>query len=100
VPVPQGVSVAGFDGVPSTATAAPPLTTVRQLMKDTGRVATTMLPWLINGEPLDGMRVEPATPPITRESCAPPCSTPFPGAPAHRLAEATTSLRQAQMSLS
>jgi LacI family transcriptional regulator len=74
VAVPRDMSVIGFDDVPSSATAVPPLTTVRQPLMEMGRVATTMLLRLISRELLDSTRVELATSLVTRASCAPPAS--------------------------
>jgi LacI family transcriptional regulator len=45
---------------------------VRQPLREMGRVATKMLLRLIVGEPVDSVRVELATPLITRDSCGPP----------------------------
>jgi LacI family transcriptional regulator len=50
----------------------PALTTVRQPLREMGRVAAKMLLRLIAGEPVDSVRVELATPLITRASCGPP----------------------------
>ena len=50
----------------------PALTTARQLLREMGRVATKMLLRLSAGEPVDSVRVELATPLITRASCGPP----------------------------
>jgi DNA-binding LacI/PurR family transcriptional regulator len=70
IPVPERMSVIGFDDIPSTTIVSPSLTSVRQPLFDMGRVATTMLMRLITGEPLDSSRVELPTTLITRESCA------------------------------
>jgi LacI family transcriptional regulator len=48
------------------------LTTVRQPLREMERVATKMLVRLIAGEPVDSVRVDLATPLITRASCGPP----------------------------
>jgi LacI family transcriptional regulator len=50
----------------------PALTTVRQPLREMERVATKMLVRLIAGEPVDSVRVDLATPLITRASCGPP----------------------------
>ena len=50
----------------------PALTTVRQPLREMGRVATKMVLRLIAGEPVDSVRVELATPLITRASWGPP----------------------------
>ncbi len=72
--VPERMSVIGFDNIPFASVVSPGLTTIHQPLFDIGRMATTMLMRLIDGEALDSSRVELATPLITRESCAPPSS--------------------------
>jgi DNA-binding LacI/PurR family transcriptional regulator len=74
--VPEAMSVVGFDDMPFAARLTPALTTVRQPLREMGRVATKMLLRLIAGEPLDSVRVELATPLIVRASSAPPHSNP------------------------
>lgn len=49
IEVPQGVALVGFDGLPSSAAANPPLTTVRQPVTETGARAVHMLNDLVNG---------------------------------------------------
>jgi DNA-binding LacI/PurR family transcriptional regulator len=49
--VPRDVSVIGFDDVASAATNAPPLTTVRQPLREMGRIAATTLLQLLSEEP-------------------------------------------------
>ncbi len=68
--VPRDLSVVGFDDVPMSAIANPPLTTVRQPLADMGRTATSMLVRLLNGEALDSTGVVLPTTLIRRESCA------------------------------
>jgi LacI family transcriptional regulator len=70
--VPAAMSVVGFDDMPYAELLTPALTTVRQPLREMGRVATTMLLRVIAGEPVDTLRVELATPLITRASCGPP----------------------------
>lgn len=72
LPVPGAMSVVGFDDMPFAALITPALTTVRQPLREMGRVATKMLLRLIAGEPVDSVRVELATPLMVRDSCAPP----------------------------
>lgn len=48
--VPEEVSVIGFDDIPSAATNAPALTTVRQPLHEMGRVAATTLLHMLNSE--------------------------------------------------
>jgi DNA-binding LacI/PurR family transcriptional regulator len=68
--VPGDLSVVGFDDAPFAATAAPPLTTVRQPLVEKGRVAARLL---LDGWPADD---PPAlllpTELVVRESTAPP----------------------------
>jgi LacI family transcriptional regulator len=72
MPVPAAMSVVGFDDMPFAAWITPALTTVRQPLREMGRVATKMLLRLIAGEPVERVRVELATPLIVRASCGPP----------------------------
>ena len=51
--VPADLSVVGFDDLPMSRWASPPLTTVRQPLADMGRVASQMLQLLMEGRPLD-----------------------------------------------
>ncbi|GHO85094.1 LacI family DNA-binding transcriptional regulator [Dictyobacter formicarum] len=69
--IPDDMSVIGFDDVPTASIITPNLTTIRQPLREMGRVATTMLLHLINGEPLDSMRVELTTHLVVRDSCRP-----------------------------
>jgi DNA-binding LacI/PurR family transcriptional regulator len=70
--VPDALSVVGFDDLPLASLLAPPLTTVRQPLREMGRVATKLLLRLIAGEPVERVRVELATPLVRRGSSAPP----------------------------
>jgi LacI family transcriptional regulator len=67
--VPNDMSVIGFDDIPSAARMSPPLTTIRQPLREMGRMATQMLLQMIAGETLENKRVELATSLIVRESC-------------------------------
>lgn len=69
--IPDDISVIGFDDVPSSQWMSPPLTTIRQPLKEMGRVATNMLLKLIAGEKLEVSRVELASSLVIRDSCAP-----------------------------
>ena len=51
--VPDDHSVVGFDNIPESALATPPLTTVRQPIREMGQRAVTLLVRLINGETPD-----------------------------------------------
>lgn len=52
--VPEDVSLVGFDDLPASAYATPPLTTVRQPLYAMGRIAAASLLQLINGETASG----------------------------------------------
>ena len=74
VPVPEGLSVVGFDDSPAAALAAPPLTTIAQPHEEKGRLAAE---WLL--EAIEGSAREPGprrailpTELVVRESTAPP----------------------------
>jgi LacI family transcriptional regulator len=70
--VPRDLSVVGFDDLPISRWAAPPLTTVRQPLAEMGRVAAQMLRSLIDGRPLETGHVDLATSLVVRASTAPP----------------------------
>lgn len=68
--VPRDLSVVGFDDLPISRWAPPPLTTVRQPLADMGRVAAQMLQVLLDGDELDTFHVELATSLVVRASTA------------------------------
>lgn len=68
--VPQDVSLVGFDDLPSSAFAMPPLTTVRQPMRELGRVAVDCMLALLEGRSPDFDL--PPLQLVVRESSAPP----------------------------
>ena len=68
--VPDDVSVVGFDDLPFAPWTAPPLTTVRQPLREMGALATRMLISLIRGEQLTAPRAELATNLVVRGSTA------------------------------
>ncbi len=70
--IPAAMSVVGFDDMPYAELLTPALTTVRQPLREMGRVATTMLLRVIAGAAVETLRVELATPLIKRASCGPP----------------------------
>ena len=72
IAVPEQMSVIGFDNIPSSALATPPLTTVHQPLKAMGKAAANMLLKMISGEQLEDTRVELPTSLVVRKSCAPP----------------------------
>lgn len=71
IAIPHSVSVIGFDNLPYTELMNPPLTTVHVPRLELGRMATTMLLRLIEGEQLDATRMVLPTQLIERGSCAP-----------------------------
>lgn len=74
ITVPDEMSLIGFDDIPLAQWLSPPLTTIRQPLKEMGQMAATMLLRQIAGESPDTMRVELATSLIVRDSCTPPRS--------------------------
>lgn len=77
VSVPGELSVVGFDNIPESALAHPPLTTVHQPMRQMGRDALTMLVTLIAGEHvLDRPHLTLDTTLVVRQSTAAPGGTP------------------------
>jgi LacI family transcriptional regulator len=74
--IPDDLSVVGFDELPVSRWASPPLTTVRQPLAEMGSAAAQMLGELIDGVPLRTSRVELSTDLHIRESTAPPKEQP------------------------
>lgn len=72
VRIPDELSVVGFDDLPFTQWAGPPMTTVRQPLTDMGATAAEMVVELAHGQPPRRTRVELATELIVRQSTAPP----------------------------
>ncbi|GIF72802.1 LacI family DNA-binding transcriptional regulator [Asanoa siamensis] len=70
--VPHDVSIVGFDDTYLTVMSTPALTSVRQPLREMGRVALRTLLRLIAGEKLDSHHVELATTLVVRESTAAP----------------------------
>lgn len=68
--IPEDLSVVGFDDTTPAAWATPPLTTVRQPLRDMGRVAVRTLLRLAAGESLESHHVELATRLVVRSSTA------------------------------
>ena len=68
--IPDDLSVVGFDALPVSRWASPPLTTVRQPLAEMGSAAAEMLGELIDGNPLRTNRVELSTELHIRESTA------------------------------
>jgi LacI family transcriptional regulator len=69
--IPDDISIVGFDDLDEARWAGPPLTTVRQPLREMAGMATRMLLGLINGEEPETTRVELATPLIVRSSTGP-----------------------------
>ncbi len=69
--IPGDVSLMGFDDLPEAAWSHPALTTVRQPLREMGRIATRMLLDRIMGKPIEH-RVLVDTELIIRNSCQPP----------------------------
>jgi LacI family transcriptional regulator len=70
--IPDDLSVVGFDGLPVSRWASPPLTTVGQPLAEMGRTAAQMLGDLMDGGPLRTNRVELSTELHVRESTTVP----------------------------
>lgn len=70
--VPHDLSVVGFDNVPESALARPPLTTIEQNIQSMGFHAVQMLLKLVAGEELDPVHLTLPTSLVVRDSCAPP----------------------------
>jgi LacI family transcriptional regulator len=73
--VPDSLSVVGFDDLQEAAAAAPPLTTVRNPLYESGRLAVEMLSDILERDGAPEIRVEIMAPElVVRESTAPPPS--------------------------
>ena len=70
--VPEDLSIVGFDDTPVAEFASPPLTTVRQPLREIGAVALRTALRLADGERVDSHHVELATELVVRSSTAPP----------------------------
>jgi LacI family transcriptional regulator len=70
--VPEELSVVGFDDTSVARFAAPPLTTVRQPLREIGAAALRRALRLAAGERIDSYHVELATELVVRDSTAPP----------------------------
>ena len=69
--IPDDVSVIGFDDLPESRWASPPLTTVRQPLAEMGAQAARTVLRLAHGETVETPRVELATNLVVRDSTAP-----------------------------
>lgn len=72
VDVPGRLSVLGFDNVPESATAQPPLTTVQQLIRQMGHDAVVTLVAVLAGREPGPTHVTLGTTLVVRRSTAPP----------------------------
>ena len=68
--IPEDISVIGFDDITSSAETHPPLTTVRQPLREMGRVGAQIILDMLRGHP-HLPKVELRTSLILRDSCAP-----------------------------
>ncbi|MFZ0161623.1 MAG: substrate-binding domain-containing protein [Kineosporiaceae bacterium] len=69
--IPEDLSIVGFDDVQIASMASPPLTTVRQPLREMGGVAVRTALRLAAGEKVDSYHVELATELVVRGSTAP-----------------------------
>ena len=76
VDVPSQLSVVGFDDIPEAVYARPPLTTVRQPMRQMGHDAMALLIRWIAGEEVGDTHLTLATTLVVRGSTAPPPDSP------------------------
>ncbi|WP_432135753.1 MULTISPECIES: LacI family DNA-binding transcriptional regulator [unclassified Streptomyces] len=70
--VPGDISVVGFDDLPESRWAGPPLTTVRQPLAEMAATALRLLVRMMDGEHPEGTRTELSTRLVQRASTAPP----------------------------
>jgi LacI family transcriptional regulator len=70
--VPDDLSIVGFDDTPVAGFASPPLSTVRQPLREIGAVALRTALRLAAGEKVDSHHVELATELVVRRSTGPP----------------------------
>lgn len=70
--VPEQLSVIGFDDLAVARWASPPLTTVRQPLRDMGTLAARTILRLAGREPIDTPHTELSTSLIVRQSTAAP----------------------------
>jgi LacI family transcriptional regulator len=73
--IPQDLSIVGFDDTLVAWYASPPLTTVRQPLREMGGVALRTALRLAAGQKLESHHVELATELVVRQSTAPPASS-------------------------
>ncbi len=68
-PVPEYISVVGYDDLPQSSEFNPPLTTINQHLSEWGALAMTMLLELINGQKPESIVLDPRL--VVRKSTAP-----------------------------
>jgi LacI family transcriptional regulator len=73
--IPEDLSVVGFDDTQMARFSSPPLTTVRQPLREMGGVALRTALRLAEGDKLDSHHVELATELVIRHSTARPCES-------------------------
>lgn len=78
--VPEDLSVVGFDDLPLSKWLSPPLTTVRQPLREMAAMAVQLVLALGSEAPVPSGRIEVATSLVLRESTAPPRRTTRQGA--------------------
>jgi LacI family transcriptional regulator len=69
--IPEDLSIVGFDDTLLARMASPPLTTVRQPLREMGQVAVRTALRLVAGETIESHHVELATQLVVRSSTAP-----------------------------
>jgi LacI family transcriptional regulator len=66
--VPEDLSIAGFDDIDLSRVTDPPLTTVRQPLREMGRIAVTQLMRMLDGHQPEALHIELATTLVVRDS--------------------------------
>jgi LacI family transcriptional regulator len=69
LPIPEALSVVGFDNIPEASLCTPGLTTIHQPIQDMGKIAVQMLLRLIEGETLEENIIKTPTRMVIRDSC-------------------------------
>jgi LacI family transcriptional regulator len=69
--VPEDLSIAGFDDIDLSRATDPPLTTVRQPLREMGRIAVTQLLRMLDGHQPEALHLELATTLLVRGSTGP-----------------------------
>lgn len=70
--VPGDISVIGFDDIPEARHCVPPLTTIRQPLREMGEIAGNHICQVIDGFTSDRLRLTVSTELVLRETTAPP----------------------------